>query len=61
MVAEGRDMGCEVFPEAPIKFYLDASLEERATRTLERAGCKGRQHNPRRGKKAGPETGSARQ
>jgi cytidylate kinase len=31
-VAEGRDMGTVVFPETPAKFYLDASLEERARR-----------------------------
>ena len=32
MVAEGRDMGTVVFPETPAKFYLDASLKERARR-----------------------------
>lgn len=32
IVAEGRDMGTYVFPDAPFKFYLDASLEERARR-----------------------------
>jgi cytidylate kinase len=31
-VAEGRDMGTVVFPDTPAKFYLDASLEERARR-----------------------------
>jgi cytidylate kinase len=31
-VAEGRDMGTVVFPETPAKFYLDASLKERARR-----------------------------
>jgi len=31
-VCEGRDMGAEVFPEAKYKFYLDASVEERAKR-----------------------------
>jgi cytidylate kinase len=31
-VAEGRDMGSRVFPEARIKIYLTASLEERARR-----------------------------
>jgi cytidylate kinase len=31
-VAEGRDMGTVVFPETPTKFYLDASLKERARR-----------------------------
>ncbi|MDH3392550.1 MAG: (d)CMP kinase [Desulfobulbaceae bacterium] len=32
IVAEGRDMGTVVFPDAPHKFYLDASPEERARR-----------------------------
>jgi CMP/dCMP kinase len=32
IVAEGRDMGTYVFPEAAFKFYLDASLDERARR-----------------------------
>ena len=32
LVAEGRDMGTYVFPEAKHKFFLDASVEERAKR-----------------------------
>ena len=32
LVAEGRDMGTVVFPEAKHKFYLDASLEVRVNR-----------------------------
>jgi CMP/dCMP kinase len=32
VVAEGRDMGTIVFPEAEIKFFLDASIRERAHR-----------------------------
>ena len=32
IVVEGRDMGTYVFPEANFKFYLDASLNERANR-----------------------------
>lgn len=32
LVAEGRDMGSVVFPDAPLKFYLMASLEIRARR-----------------------------
>jgi cytidylate kinase len=32
VVAEGRDMGLVVFPQADVKFYLDARLEERGTR-----------------------------
>ncbi len=30
LVAEGRDMGTVIFPNAPHKFCLDASVEERA-------------------------------
>jgi len=40
-VAEGRDQGTVVFSDAEVKFYLDASLEERARRRhrdLARAG-----------------------
>lgn len=32
LVADGRDMGTLVFPEADLKIYLDASLEVRAER-----------------------------
>ncbi|QGY39908.1 (d)CMP kinase [Pseudodesulfovibrio cashew] len=32
LVAEGRDMGTVIFPDAPHKFFLDASVEERANR-----------------------------
>jgi cytidylate kinase len=32
LVAEGRDMGTIVFPDAEFKFYLDASVEERTKR-----------------------------
>jgi len=32
VVAEGRDIGTVVFPEAEVKIYLDASMEERARR-----------------------------
>lgn len=32
IVAEGRDMGTYVFPDADLKFFLEASLEERARR-----------------------------
>jgi cytidylate kinase len=32
VVAEGRDMGTVVFPDADLKFYMVASLEERARR-----------------------------
>ena len=43
IVAEGRDMGTIVFPEARYKFFLDASPEERARRRqkqLQEQGCK---------------------
>lgn len=32
LVAEGRDMGTVIFPNAKFKFFLDADLEERARR-----------------------------
>ena len=32
IVAEGRDMGTVVFPDADYKFYLDAGVEERVRR-----------------------------
>lgn len=32
LVAEGRDMGTVVFPEADLKYFMEASLEERALR-----------------------------
>lgn len=35
LVAEGRDQGSEVFPGAELKFYLDASAEQRARRRLQ--------------------------
>lgn len=31
-IADGRDLGTAVFPDADLKFYMDASLEERAKR-----------------------------
>ncbi|MDM8516566.1 (d)CMP kinase [Desulfobacterales bacterium HSG16] len=34
-VFEGRDMGTVVFPDADIKFFLDASIETRAARRYE--------------------------
>ncbi|HWR10925.1 MAG TPA: (d)CMP kinase [Rectinemataceae bacterium] len=34
-VVEGRDMTTEVFPEAEAKFYIDASVEERARRRFD--------------------------
>jgi CMP/dCMP kinase len=35
VVAEGRDMGTAVFPDAPVKFFLTASAEVRAHRRWE--------------------------
>ena len=35
LVADGRDMGTVVFPDAQIKFYLDATVETRARRRLD--------------------------
>lgn len=32
IVAEGRDMGTRVFPDADVKFFLEADLETRTTR-----------------------------
>lgn len=40
-VAEGRDMGTVVFPDAPCKFFLDASPEERARRRTAQLLAKG--------------------
>ena len=34
IVMEGRDVGTVVFPDAEMKFYLDASAEERAKRRV---------------------------
>jgi len=34
LVADGRDMGSVVFPDAPLKVFLDATAEERARRRL---------------------------
>lgn len=41
MIMEGRDIGTTVFPDANIKFYLDASIEERAKRRYEQNREKG--------------------
>jgi cytidylate kinase len=35
VVMEGRDIGTAVFPDADLKFYLDASVEERSRRRHE--------------------------
>ena len=41
VVLEGRDIGTVVFPDAEIKFYLSASVEERARRRYEELTAKG--------------------
>ena len=41
VIMEGRDIGTNVFPEAQIKIYLDATPEERATRRLKQNEEKG--------------------
>lgn len=41
LVTDGRDMGTVVFPEAIIKFFLTASVEERANRRYQQLKEKG--------------------
>jgi len=41
LVADGRDMGTTVFPDAPLKVFLDASAEERAKRRYKQLKEKG--------------------
>lgn len=41
LVADGRDMGTVVFPEAPLKIFLTASAEERAHRRYNQLKEKG--------------------
>jgi cytidylate kinase len=41
LVADGRDMGTVVFPEAEVKIFLDASAEERAQRRFNQLHGKG--------------------
>lgn len=41
VVLEGRDIGTVVFPDAEMKFYLGASVEERARRRCEELMSKG--------------------
>lgn len=43
VVAEGRDIGTVVFPDAEVKIYLDASAPERARRRVEELRQAGRQ------------------
>ncbi|WP_456447475.1 (d)CMP kinase [Thiolapillus sp.] len=41
LVADGRDMGTVVFPQAAVKIFLDASAEERARRRYKQLKDKG--------------------
>jgi len=45
-VAEGRDMGTVVFPDAKCKFFLTATLEERARRRYEERRQRGEKVDP---------------
>ena len=42
LVAEGRDMGTVIFPDAPHKFFLDATVEERADRRFRQLEAMGK-------------------
>ncbi len=50
IVAEGRDMGTVVFPDAEVKFYLDADEEERIARRFRELAAGG--GKPKKGKVA---------
>lgn len=41
LIADGRDMGTVVFPHSPLKVFLDASAEERASRRYKQLREKG--------------------
>ena len=41
LIADGRDMGTVVFPEAPLKIFLTASAQERAQRRYHQLKAKG--------------------
>lgn len=41
LIADGRDMGTIVFPNAQVKLFLDASVEERANRRYKQLQIKG--------------------
>ena len=41
LVADGRDMGTTVFPDAPVKVFMTASAEERAERRVKQLKEKG--------------------
>lgn len=42
LVTEGRDQGSVVFPDAPVRFYLDARAEVRAARRCEQLAAMGK-------------------
>ncbi|MCX7125578.1 MAG: (d)CMP kinase [Gammaproteobacteria bacterium] len=42
LVTDGRDMGTVVFPDATLKFYFEASVEERAKRRFNQLKRKGK-------------------
>ncbi|HLB56471.1 MAG TPA: (d)CMP kinase [Coxiellaceae bacterium] len=47
LVTDGRDMGTVVFPDAILKFYITASLDERANRRFNQLKAKGKNVNLR--------------
>jgi cytidylate kinase len=47
LIADGRDMGTTVFPDAPVKFFLTASAEERANRRYKQLIDRGESANLR--------------
>ena len=47
LIADGRDMGTVVFPDAVLKIYLTASIEERANRRYKELLAKGEDVNLR--------------
>ncbi len=53
VILEGRDIGTEVFPDADIKFFLDAGQGERASRRFREQG-EGAARHPRRGETRAP-------
>ncbi len=60
LVAEGRDMGTVVFPEADLKFFLDATVRQRALRRFAQYD-KGNGPDARADRAGHPPQGSKRQ
>ncbi len=50
-VADGRDLGTVVFPDAPVKFFMVADLDERARRRVDELNEKGLEADPESVKK----------